>query len=55
MTYKGWRGRENMGCLVYVGYMTNDEGCRGASNSLFVVQCDEREYEYAERCTFLIC
>lgn len=58
MTYTGWRGRENMGCLVYVGYMTNDEGCRGVvivSNSLFVVQCDECEHEYAERCTFLIC
>ena len=34
--------------------MTNDEGWSG-SNSLFVVQRDEREYEYAERCTFLIC
>lgn len=55
MMYPGWRSRENMGCLVYVGYMTNDEGCRGASNSLFVVQCEEREYEYAEQCTFLIC
>ena len=41
--------------LLHVGYMTNDEGCRGASNSLFVVQRDEREYEYAERRTFLIC
>ena len=55
MRYTGWRGCENMGYLVYVGYMTNDGGCRGASNSLFVVQRDEREYEYAERCTFLIC
>lgn len=41
--------------LLCVGYMTNDKGCRGASNSLFVVRCDERKYEYAERCTFLIC
>lgn len=40
--------------LLCVGYMTNDEGCSG-SNSLFVVQREEREYEYAERCTFLIC
>ena len=32
--------------------MTIDEGCRGASNSLFVVQREEREYEYAERRTF---
>ena len=55
MTYMGWRGRENMGCLVMCGYMTNDEECCGASNSLFVVQRDEREYEYAERRTFLIC
>ncbi len=55
MTYTGWRGHENMGCLVYVGYMTNDEECHGVVISLFVVQCDEREYEYAERCTFLIC
>ena len=55
MTYTGWRSRENMGCLVYVGYMTNDEGCRGASNSLFVMQRDECKHEYAERCTFLIC
>ena len=31
------------------------KGWRGASNSLFVVQRDEREYEYAERHTFLIC
>ncbi len=31
------------------------KGWRGASNSLFVVQRDEREYGYAERCTFLIC
>ena len=31
------------------------KGWCGASNSLFVVQCDECEYEYAERRTFLIC
>lgn len=43
MTYTGWRGRENMGCLVYVGYMTNDEECHGVVISLFVVQRDERE------------
>ena len=37
MTYTRWRGRENMGCLVYVGYMTNDEECHGVVISLFVV------------------
>lgn len=29
MRYTGWCGCENMGYLVYVGYMTDDEGCRG--------------------------
>ena len=29
MTYTGWRGRENMGCLVMWGVYTNDEECSG--------------------------
>lgn len=29
MTYTGWRGRENMGCLVTCGVYTNDEECSG--------------------------
>ena len=37
MRYTRWRGRENMGCLVYVGYMTNDEECHGVVISRFVV------------------